>query len=58
MYMVRDMTHLSLLKMREVFNKDHSTVKHAIDSLEEKLKDDPALREKIKDVKNSVLSPY
>ncbi len=57
MYMVRDMTHLSFPKMGEVFNKDHSTVKHAIDSLEEQLKDDSALREKIQDVKSSVLTP-
>ena len=57
MYMVRDMTHLSFPKMGEVFNKDHSTVKHAIDTLEEQLKDDSALREKIQDVKNSVLTP-
>ena len=57
MYMVRDMTHLSFPKMGEVFNKDHSTVKHAIDTLEEQLKDDAALREKIQDVKNSVLTP-
>ena len=57
MYMVRDMTHLSFPKMGEVFNKDHSTVKHAIDSLEEQLKDDAVLREKIQDVKSSVLTP-
>ena len=57
MYMVRDMTHLSFPKMGDVFNKDHSTVKHAIDTLEEQLKDDSALREKIQDVKNSVLTP-
>ncbi len=57
MYMVRDMTHLSFPKMGEVFNKDHSTVKHAIDTLEEQLKDDAVLREKIQDVKNSVLTP-
>ncbi len=57
MYMVRDMTHLSFPKMGEVFNKDHSTVKHSIDTLEEQLKDDSSLREKIQDVKNSVLSP-
>ena len=57
MYMVRDMTHLSFPKMGEVFNKDHSTVKYAIDSLEEQLKDDAVLREKIQDVKSSVLTP-
>ncbi len=57
MYMVRDMTHLSFPKMGEVFNKNHSTVMHSIDSLEEQLKDDAVLREKIQDVKNSVLTP-
>ena len=57
MYMVRDMTHLSFPKMGEVFNKDHTTVMHSIDTLEEKLKDDAVLREKIQDVKNSVLAP-
>ncbi|MBQ5777598.1 MAG: chromosomal replication initiator protein DnaA [Oscillospiraceae bacterium] len=57
MYMVRDMTHLSFPKMGEVFNKDHTTVMHSIDTLEERLKDDAVLREKIQDVKNSVLAP-
>ena len=57
MYMVRTMTQQSLLKIGKVFNKDHSTVKHSIDTLEEQLKDDSALREKIQDVKNSVLTP-
>jgi len=57
MYMVRDMTHLSFPKMGGVFNKDHTTVKHAVDTLEEQLKDDAALREKIQEVKSSVLTP-
>ncbi len=57
MYMVRTMTQLSLLKMGKVFNKDHATVKYSIDTLEEQLKDDASLREKIQDVKNSVLTP-
>lgn len=57
MYMVRDMTNESFPKMGKIFGKDHTTVKYAVDSLEEQLKTDAALREKIQDVKNSVLTP-
>lgn len=57
MYMVRDMTHESFPKMGKVFNRDHTTIKHAVDTLEEQLKTDAALREQIQDVKNSVLTP-
>ena len=55
--MVRDMTHESYPKMGKVFNRDHATVKYSVDSLEEQLKTDAVLREKIQDVKNSVLTP-
>ena len=57
MYMVRDMTDESYPKMGKVFGKDHTTVKYNVDSLEEQLKTDSALRDKIQDVKNSVLAP-
>lgn len=57
MYMVRDMTHESFPKIGKVFGKDHTTVKYAVDTLEEQLKTDNALKEKIQDVKNSVLTP-
>ncbi|MBQ5777522.1 MAG: chromosomal replication initiator protein DnaA, partial [Oscillospiraceae bacterium] len=57
MYMVRDMTNESFPKMGKIFGKDHTTVKYAVDSLEEQLKTDSVLREKIQDVKNSVLTP-
>ena len=57
MYMVRDMTHESFPKMGKIFDRDHTTIKHAVDTLEEQLKVDSALREQIKDVKNSVLTP-
>ena len=57
MYMVRHMTHESFPKMGKVFGKDHTTIKYAVDSLEEQLKTDQALKEKIADVKNSVLTP-
>ena len=57
MYMVRDMTHESFPKMGKIFDRDHTTIKHAVDTLEEQLKTDNALKEQIKDVKNSVLTP-
>jgi len=57
MYMVRDMTHESFPKMGKVFDRDHTTIKHAVDTLEEQLRTDPVLKEKINDVKNSVLTP-
>lgn len=57
MYMVREMTEESYPKIGKVFFRDHSTVMHSVDSIEEQLKTDTALREKIQDVKNSVLTP-
>ena len=57
MYMVREMTHESFPKMGKIFDRDHTTIKHAVDTLEEQLKTDNALKEQIKDVKNSVLTP-
>ena len=57
MYMVRNMTGESYPKMGKVFNRDHTTIKYAVDTLEELLKTDSALKAQIKDVKNSVLTP-
>jgi len=57
MYMVRDMTNESFPKMGKIFGKDHTTVKYAVDKLEEQLKTDSVLKEKLQDVKNSVLAP-
>ncbi|MBR5543487.1 MAG: chromosomal replication initiator protein DnaA [Oscillospiraceae bacterium] len=57
MYMVRNMTNESYPKMGKIFNRDHTTIKYSVDTLEELLKTDNELKEQIKDVKNSVLTP-
>ncbi|MDO5690398.1 MAG: chromosomal replication initiator protein DnaA [Tissierellia bacterium] len=48
MYLSRQMTDLSLLKIANSFNRDHSTVIHGVDKIEQQLKEDSALEEEIK----------
>ncbi len=57
MYMVRNMTNESYPKMGKIFNRDHTTIKYSVDTLEELMKTDSAIKAQIKEVKESILTP-
>ncbi len=50
MYVVRQITHLSLEKIGEHFNKDHSTVHYSITKVEEMMAKIPKEKETIEDI--------
>jgi len=47
MYLARQLTHSSLADVGRAFGKDHTTVMHAVDKVQNLLHDDPALRKTI-----------
>ncbi len=59
MYLIRSQTTLSLNDIgREFGNRDHTTVLHAINRVEERMKTDADLTEIIKDIKANINSHY
>ena len=59
MYLIRSQTTLSLNDIgREFGNRDHTTVLHAINRVEERMKNDADLTEIIKDIKANINSHY
>ena len=59
MYLIRSQTTLSLNDIgREFGNRDHTTVLHAINRVEERMKNDADLSEIIKDIKANINSHY
>ncbi|MDR0293955.1 MAG: chromosomal replication initiator protein DnaA [Oscillospiraceae bacterium] len=55
MYLIRDMTDLSLEHIGEkVFSRDHSTVLHSIQRVEERRRDDPAYDNDIKTIAENI----
>lgn len=54
MYLVRDMTSLSLPDIGRVFERDHTTVLHSINKIEDSLKGDESLQNTIKDIKKTI----
>ncbi len=57
MYLIRSQTTLSLNDIgREFSNRDHTTVLHAINRVESRMKTDPDLTEIIKDIKANINS--
>jgi len=55
MYITREMTDLSLPEIgREMGGRDHSTVIHSINKIEEQLKNDPDMKNQIKDLMSNI----
>ena len=57
MYLIRSMTTLSLDDIgREFGNRDHSTVIHSLDKVEEQMKKSPTFAETVKEIKTNINS--
>jgi chromosomal replication initiator protein len=54
MYIIRNMTNLSLTDIGQEFKRDHTTVLHAINRIDEQAKRDNELSEIIKDIRANV----
>lgn len=50
MYLARQLTNLSLVSIGQSFNRDHTTVMHAIDKIESNLKEDDHLKAEVDDL--------
>ena len=59
MYIIREMTQLSLAEIGQKFGgRHHSTVLNSINRVEKQMKDQPELSEIIRDITNAVNSAY
>lgn len=59
MYQIRSMTNLSLKEIGKEFDgRDHTTVLHSIDRIEKMMKDDPEIKEIIKDITANINIRY
>ena len=59
MYIIREMTQLSLAEIGRKFNgRHHSTVMNSIDRVEKQIKNQPELSEIVRDITNAVNSAY
>ena len=59
MYQIRSMTNLSLKEIGKVFDgRDHTTVLHSIDRIEKMVKEDPEIKEIIKDITANINIRY
>ncbi|MBE5780934.1 MAG: chromosomal replication initiator protein DnaA [Clostridiales bacterium] len=54
MYLVRDMTELSLPDIGKIFDKHHSTVLHACEKIGQERRENASLNKTIEDIKNSL----
>ncbi len=54
MYLVRDMTDLSLPDIGKLFDKHHSTVLHACDKIGAERKENQSLNKTLEDIKSSL----
>jgi chromosomal replication initiator protein len=50
MYLSRNLTELSLVKIAESFHRDHTTIMHGIDKIESKMEMDPDFRKEIENL--------
>jgi chromosomal replication initiator protein len=56
-YLIRELTNLSLPDIGKVFSKDHSTIKHSIDKIDSMLKSgDSTLENHIRDIRANINS--
>ena len=59
MYQIRSMTNLSLKEIGKEFDgRDHTTVLHSIDRIEKMVKNDPDIKEIIKDITANINIRY
>ena len=59
MYLIRCMTNLSLKEIGKEFDgRDHTTVLHSIDRIEKRVKEDPDIKEIIKDITANINIRY
>lgn len=58
MFVVRKMTNLSLQEIGGVFNRDHTTVMHSIERIENMSKKSPEMAEIIKDINANINARY
>ena len=59
MYQIRRMTNLSLKEIGKEFeNRDHTTVLHSLERVEDLIKNDPEKAEIIKDITSNINSRY
>ena len=57
MYLIRRMTNLSLVDIGKKFGgRDHSTVLHSLDNVEQKMRSDPAFAEVVKEITTNINS--
>ena len=57
MYLIRRMTNLSLVDIGKKFGgRDHSTVLHSLDNVEQKMRSDPAFAEIVKEITTNINS--
>ena len=55
MYMIRRMTNLSLVDIGKKFGgRDHSTVLHSLDNVEQKMRSDPSFAETVKEITTNI----
>ena len=54
MYLARNLTNLSLVSIGQSFDRDHTTVMHAIDKIESKLKNNDDLQDEINGLINLI----
>ena len=57
MYLIRRMTNLSLVDIGKTFGgRDHSTVLHSLENVEQKMRSDPAFAEVVKEITTNINS--
>ena len=55
MYILRQLTNLSLEEIGDYFGgKDHSTVFHSLQVIEERIENDPMLKSRVEEVKRNI----
>jgi chromosomal replication initiator protein len=55
-YLIREMTNLSLTDIGDIFNRHHATVKNSLNWIEDNMKTSPELSNVIKDIKANINS--
>ncbi len=58
MYLIRDLLDLSLVKVGELFGgRDHSTVIHSVNKVEETMEEDPDYRRRVESLRDRLQRP-
>ena len=54
MYLIRRMNNMSLKDIGKAFNRDHSTVMHSLEKVENQMRSDPAFAEVVKEITTNI----